>query len=112
MGLHEHPSFPNLDAAEAALAAEDYAMCVDLRPFMDKGTFTVTEDATAARCHRLFRTMGLRHLPVVGSGPPLHGIITRTDLISALEHVTDIDGHEGSDREADQSTTIGESFDV
>ena len=58
---------------------------VDLKPYVNLGSYSIHESATVRRAYALFRSMGLRHLPVVGHGGILKGIVTRRDF---LEHLT------------------------
>jgi len=83
---HRHPTlFPGLDEVRSTLTADSYAQVIDLRPYTNLGCFTVPEHASAMRCYRLFRGMGLRHLPVLGRDHSLAGIITRQNLVHAQE---------------------------
>eukprot|EP00929_Paragymnodinium_shiwhaense_P033811 TRINITY_DN184_c3_g1_i1.p1 TRINITY_DN184_c3_g1~~TRINITY_DN184_c3_g1_i1.p1 ORF type:complete len:766 (-),score=91.74 TRINITY_DN184_c3_g1_i1:340-2637(-) len=95
-----HSYFPELEEIRRCLAAEDYEMRIDLAPYTLQGCFTVTEDTSAARCYALFRQMGLRHLPVVATGAPLQGVITRKDLIINSEH-DDFEGEAEDDDDDD-----------
>lgn len=65
-----------------ALSTEDAAQAVDLEPHMDTGAITIQERASLRRAYNLFRSLGLRHLPVIGSDQRLSGIVTRKDLVS------------------------------
>merc|ERR1712113_59611 len=83
---HQHPThFPSVEDVKRALAEEDYRKMLDLRPYTNQGCFTVPEHASATRCFRLFRSMGLRHLPVLGSDHEVVGIITRQSLLAVQE---------------------------
>ena len=53
---------------------------VDLRPYMDTSPFSVLETFSIQRAYNLFRSMGLRHLPVVDKCNRVVGILTRKDL--------------------------------
>merc|ERR1712139_322443 len=50
-------------------------------PYTDRTALSVQKDATLRRAFALFRTLGLRHLPVVNSDGSLCGILTRKELI-------------------------------
>jgi len=65
------------------LSPEDLRQRIDLSPYVNRGCYTVPEFAALTRVYKLFRGMGLRHLPVVGRSGTLCGIITRKDLILA-----------------------------
>lgn len=84
--LRRRAPFPSLQEIRACLRWEDYDKLIDLRPYMSSGSFTVPENAALTRVYMLFRTMGLRHLPVVSRGGRLAGIITRKDLILSEDH--------------------------
>jgi chloride channel 7 len=82
MARHGYPSFPSYTTVESALEDEDMGKVIDLLPYTNPGCYTVTEDTVMARCFMLFRTMGLRHLPVLSEDRSrLQGILTRKDLI-------------------------------
>jgi len=54
---------------------------VDLRPYINRSSYTVRATASVASCFTLFRQLGLRTLPVVGPAGELCGVVTRKDLI-------------------------------
>jgi len=76
-----YPDCESFEAVRESLELEDLEKVVDLTPYMNSGCYTVPTEAVMARCFMLFRTMGLRHLPVVGKDLKLQGMITRKDLI-------------------------------
>jgi chloride channel 7 len=80
-GISRRPC--SLDVVREALGEEDLRRRVDVRPFMNDACYTVLEHTSLLRCHELFRTMGLRHLPVVDRSGVIRGILTRKDLILA-----------------------------
>ncbi|CAE7515620.1 Clcn7 [Symbiodinium microadriaticum] len=57
---------------------------VDLNPYINAGAYTIEDTATVRRAYVLFRTMGLRHLPVVRGGCKLCGILTRKDFLERV----------------------------
>jgi chloride channel 7 len=70
---------------------------MDLRPYMDQSPFSVIETFSIERAYTVFRTMGLRHLPVVDKLNKVVGMLTRKDMqghdiAHALEH--DDDDHQ------------------
>merc|ERR1712151_1205926 len=71
---------------KSTLSSDDVAMTVDLMPYTNQGCYTVQEHAVAMRCYNLFRTMGLRHLPVLRTDHTVSGMLTRKDLLAAMEH--------------------------
>uniref|UniRef100_A0A7S2K5L0 Chloride channel protein n=1 Tax=Zooxanthella nutricula TaxID=1333877 RepID=A0A7S2K5L0_9DINO len=83
---HGFPQCPPLASVREAVAAVPEDQEIDLAPYANKGSFTVEEDAAANRCYVLFRTLGLRHVPVLGPDHTVRGIITRKDLLAAAEH--------------------------
>jgi len=74
-------SVPSLHEVSTTLSLEDMQREIDLRPYVSAGCFRVEESTGLLRCYMLFRTMGLRHLPVVGHDRRVCGIITRKDLV-------------------------------
>merc|ERR1711933_177452 len=80
------PECPTMARVKAALTPEDDDMCMDLLPYTNQGCHTVQEHAVAMRCYTLFRTMGLRHLPVLCKDHTVSGMLTRKDLLAAAEH--------------------------
>ncbi|KAL5491512.1 hypothetical protein EMCRGX_G016811 [Ephydatia muelleri] len=55
-------------------------MLMDVTLYMNPCPFTISNQAPLPQVFTLFRTMGLRHLPVVKASGVLVGIITRHDL--------------------------------
>jgi len=58
---------------------------LDLRPLMDRTPYTVNENLRLYRVCRLFQTMGLRQLVVLDSASGVVGIITRKDILAAVQ---------------------------
>lgn len=54
---------------------------VDLRPYANRSAFVVPGHMTLRRAYALFRSMGLRHMPVVSQHGCVDGMLTRKDLI-------------------------------
>lgn len=54
------------------------------RPYMNMAPLTVRMEMSAARVHRTFVTLGMRHLCVVNSRNHVCGVITRKDLHHAV----------------------------
>jgi chloride channel 7 len=63
---------------------EDLDCTFDLSPFYNQSPFSVHSGFLLTLAFRLFRTMGLRHLPVVDERNYVVGIITRKDLLDAV----------------------------
>eukprot|EP01133_Synstelium_polycarpum_P007277 gene7277-8457_t len=60
---------------------EDYSIQVDLTNIMNLTCLTVNEEFAVSEAFHLFRTMGLRHMPVVNENNKIKGIITKKDLL-------------------------------
>ena len=73
-----YPKFPEVH--ELRVSDADRTCWLDLRPYADTAPLTVVDCCSIQRAYRLFRTLGLRHLPVVDGHFRLKGIITRKDL--------------------------------
>jgi hypothetical protein len=70
-----------VEQALLRLDAADLDLWLDIGEAMNKAAYHVLADTPAHKVHRLFRTMGLRHLVVTDELNEVHGIITRADLI-------------------------------
>ena len=55
---------------------------MDGRPYVNVAAVSVTPDCPIARVFTIFRSMGIRHLPVVNTEHRVIGIITRKELMS------------------------------
>lgn len=79
------------------ITEEEETFSVDLRPFMNPSPYTVLhvsffhfhnlvyyinqfQSASLPRMFRLFRALGLRHLPIVNDTNEVIGMVTRKDL--------------------------------
>ena len=70
------------DALESLTAEDlDPSVFVNIQEAMNRAPYHVMEATPAQKVHRLFRTMGLRHLVVTDELNQVTGIITRQDLI-------------------------------
>jgi len=69
----------------AALAEAPRGAVLDFRPYMDRGTITVTRECPVSRCSEIFRSFGTRHLPVLNYHHVVEGIITRKELMSEFQ---------------------------
>ena len=70
-------------------------MFIDLRLYMDATPVTVHCHAPLERAHKLFVSMGLRHVMVVDDGNNVVGVITRRELTQKkLEGMADLIGGE------------------
>ena len=55
---------------------------INLRPFVNTSAIAIQTSFSVARTYILFRTLGLRHLTVLGESNEIVGIVTRKDLTS------------------------------
>ena len=78
---HQHQLIADI---ERELTISDSNAKLDLRPYMNRSPFSVHYDFHSVFCFRLFRSMGLRHLPVVNDANEVVGIITRKDIVSPI----------------------------
>jgi len=74
-----YPRFPGIDTVR--VLSEDRLKFINLTPYMNLTPFLIQKNATVERVFRLFRTMGLRHLPVIDDRAKVVGMITRRDLV-------------------------------
>ena len=82
LALKEHRG--TLQAIENELTIRERNARMDLRPYMNRSPFSVHFDFHSVFCFRLFRSMGLRHLPVVNDSNEVVGIITRKDIVGPI----------------------------
>ncbi|XP_031554445.1 chloride transport protein 6-like isoform X2 [Actinia tenebrosa] len=74
----DYPRFP--DIYTIPLSRRDREKIVDVTPYMNPCPYVVFPWTPVPLVFNLFRTMGLRHLPVVNNKGQLVGIITRANL--------------------------------
>uniref|UniRef100_A0A1A8BHA0 Chloride channel protein n=2 Tax=Nothobranchius kadleci TaxID=1051664 RepID=A0A1A8BHA0_NOTKA len=74
----DYPRYP--DIHEVDLTQLSPRMIVDVTPYMNTSPYTVSPNTRISQVFNLFRTMGLRHLPVVNAVGEIVGIITRHNL--------------------------------
>uniref|UniRef100_A0A3Q1GHB2 Chloride channel protein n=1 Tax=Acanthochromis polyacanthus TaxID=80966 RepID=A0A3Q1GHB2_9TELE len=74
----DYPRFPDIHDLDLALL--NPRMIVDVTPYMNPCPYTVSPNTRISQVFNLFRTMGLRHLPVVNAIGEIVGIITRHNL--------------------------------
>ncbi|KAI4456765.1 chloride channel protein clc family member [Holotrichia oblita] len=74
----EYPRYPTIDEVDITDVEKTYS--IDLRPFMNRAPYTVSHSFTLPRMFRLFRALGLRHLPIVNDTNEVIGMVTRKDL--------------------------------
>ncbi|EEB16605.1 Chloride channel protein, putative [Pediculus humanus corporis] len=73
-----YPRYMGLDKLKFSEKEMNYH--IDLRPYMNPSSYTVLHSASLPKVFRLFRTLGLRHLPVVSDRNKVIGMVTRKDL--------------------------------
>ncbi|KAH0947333.1 hypothetical protein HN011_003798 [Eciton burchellii] len=78
MFRNEYPRYPTIE--EIDITDEEKTYTIDLRPFMNPSPYTLQHSATLPRTFKLFRALGLRHVPVVNDTNEVIGIITRKDV--------------------------------
>ena len=72
------------DALESLTPEDlDPSVFVNIQEAMNRAPYHVMEATPAQKVHRLFRTMGLRHLVVLDEEHCVAGLITRADLLAA-----------------------------
>ncbi|KAJ3586797.1 hypothetical protein NHX12_013189 [Muraenolepis orangiensis] len=74
----DYPRYPDIHDLDLALL--NPRMIVDITPYMNPCPYTVSPNSHVSQVFNLFRTMGLRHLPVVNAVGEIVGIITRHNL--------------------------------
>ncbi|KAK6477567.1 chloride transport protein 6-like [Huso huso] len=74
----DYPRYPDIHDLDLALL--NPRMIVDVAPYMNPCPYTVSPNTRVSQVFNLFRTMGLRHLPVVNAVGEIVGIITRHNL--------------------------------
>ena len=79
-----YPRPPKLETI--VLSREDMDKFIDLRPYYNPYPLSVQDRTTVSRCFRLFRAVGLRHMPVVNKYGETVGMISRKDLHESTIH--------------------------
>ncbi|KAA0713538.1 Chloride transport protein 6 [Triplophysa tibetana] len=74
----DYPRFPDIHDLDLALL--NPRMLVDVTPYMNPCPYTVSPNTRVSQVFNLFRTMGLRHVPVVNAVGEIVGMITRHNL--------------------------------
>ncbi|KZC11809.1 H(+)/Cl(-) exchange transporter 7 [Dufourea novaeangliae] len=74
----EYPRYPTIE--QVTITDEEKTYAIDLRPIMNPSPYTLQHSATLPRTFRLFRALGLRHLPILNDTNEVIGIITRKDV--------------------------------
>jgi chloride channel 6 len=79
-----YPRYPSV--FDVSVSEDDKRMLMDLSLFMNPSPYTISYQAPLPQVFNLFRTMGLRHLPVMQDSGIVVGIITRHDLTHERLH--------------------------
>lgn len=80
----EYPRYPDIFDIDLSYVSTN--MITDVTPFMNPSPYTVSPHSTVPQVFNLFRSMGLRHLPVVNDKGQIVGIITRHNLMHKKLH--------------------------
>jgi len=76
----EYPRYPSIYTVKISPVEKN--KYINLSPFMNLTPYLIQKTATVERVFRLYRTMGLRHLPVIDEHGKVVGMITRRDLVN------------------------------
>jgi len=74
----DYPRYPSFRSIN--ITPEDRNKYINLTPYMNIAPYVIHKNAPVVRVFRLYRTMGLRHLPVIDVNGTIVGMITRRDL--------------------------------
>ncbi|XP_015175894.1 PREDICTED: H(+)/Cl(-) exchange transporter 7 [Polistes dominula] len=74
----DYPRYPAIQ--DVQITEEEKTYTIDLRPFMNPSPYAVIHSSSLPRIFRLFRALGLRHLPVLNDVNEVIGMITRKDI--------------------------------
>ncbi|CAK1547079.1 unnamed protein product [Leptosia nina] len=74
----EYPRYPSIEQLD--ISDWELTCTIDLRPFMNPSPFMLPHRASLPRLFRLFRALGLRHLPIVNDVNEVVGMVTRKDI--------------------------------
>ncbi|XP_076452050.1 H(+)/Cl(-) exchange transporter 6-like [Babylonia areolata] len=80
----DYPRYP--DVWDLIISDLDTNAIVDIRDYCNRCPYTVYPESPVPQVFALFRSMGLRHLPVVDHEGKLQGIITRHNLTHEYLH--------------------------
>lgn len=74
----EYPRYPTVE--QVYITEDEKKYTIDLRPYMNSSPYTVLHSTSLPRLFRLFRALGLRHIPIVNDTNEVIGMVTRKDL--------------------------------
>jgi len=80
----DYPRYPTV--FDVNISDVDKNMLMDLSLYMNPSPYTISHQAPLPQVFNLFRTMGLRHLPVIRDSGIVVGLITRHDLTHERLH--------------------------
>jgi hypothetical protein len=75
---------PKLGELRARLTSADLLAYIDLTSWVNRSSLIVPEHMLAAQTFSLFRSMGLRHIPVINSQKHISGVVTRLELLERV----------------------------
>jgi len=99
------PSYPSLRRALEWLCQPHLKLMLDLEPYMSRVAHTLNADASLARAHHLFVSVGLRSMPILSRDREHNevvGILTRSNLLHTSYE-------QGLDRATERETETGVS---
>ncbi|XP_015920851.2 H(+)/Cl(-) exchange transporter 7 [Parasteatoda tepidariorum] len=73
-----YPRHPTIQQIHISPCERNFT--IDLSPFMNSSAYTISHKASLPRIFKLFRALGLRHLPVTDEKNSVVGIVTRKDI--------------------------------
>ena len=77
--MENYPSVPDLESID--LSADDLSKYVDLTPYLQIAPHAFDGHGSTERAYETYRTIGLRHLLVMGPNYCPIGVIARADLV-------------------------------
>jgi hypothetical protein len=77
-------AMPKLGELRARLTSADLLAYIDLTSWVNRSSLIVPEHMLAAQTFSLFRSMGLRHIPVINSQKHISGVVTRLELLERV----------------------------
>eukprot|EP01113_Clastostelium_recurvatum_P038604 TRINITY_DN5794_c0_g1_i4.p1 TRINITY_DN5794_c0_g1~~TRINITY_DN5794_c0_g1_i4.p1 ORF type:complete len:822 (-),score=207.35 TRINITY_DN5794_c0_g1_i4:223-2688(-) len=72
---------PLAEHLETQLTEQDKDSFLDLRPHVNSSAVAIHNSFSFGEAYRLFRSLGLRHLPVINVNNEVVGMVTRKDLL-------------------------------
>eukprot|EP00980_Cylindrotheca_fusiformis_P016037 scaffold4724_cov108-Cylindrotheca_fusiformis.AAC.2 len=73
-----YPKYPSV--SDIRISNRERELWLDLRPYANRAPITVQEHASLSRTYQVFRSLGLRFLPVVNKRNQVVGTITRSNI--------------------------------